>query len=160
MNFEIRPVTIAEKSWVMEVVRGWGADFIVSRGRKVYPTEIDGFYAITHDGDKIGLATYEITGDQCELVTLDAFQKFSGIGTLLLERVVLAAREAGCQRLWLITLNDNLDAIRFYHRRGLSLAAIHIRAIDDSRRIKPTIPEIGQYGIPIRDEIEFKMMLR
>lgn len=28
-----------------------------------------------------------------------------------------------------------------------------------SRKLKPSIPEIGNYGIPIRDEIELEMKL-
>ncbi len=68
----------------------------------------------------------------------------------------LAARH-GCARLWLITTNDNVDALRFYQRRGFELAALHRRAVDESRsRLKPEIPVAGAYGIPIRDEIELE----
>lgn len=159
MEIVIKTVTEVEKDWVMKIVRGWGADFIVSRGRKVYPTDVGGFYAESQSEKKLGLATYEIIDDQCELVTLDAFEQFSGVGTLLLDSVAQAAHKAGCKRLWLITTNDNLDAIRFYQKRQMTIAAVHVGAIDESRKIKPTIPEFGQYRIPIRDEIEFEMML-
>lgn len=159
MNYSILPVTEADKDWVLEVVRGWGADFVITRGRKVYPMEIEGFYAVDDSGKKVGLVTFEIIGDQCEMVTLDAFEKFSGVGTALAERVRQTAATRGCKRLWLITTNDNLDAIRFYQRRGFTIAAIHVNALAESRGIKPSIPEIGQYGIPLRDEIEFEMIL-
>lgn len=159
MEFTIRPVVESDKGWVLDIARGWGADFIVTRGRRVFPAEIDGFYAVTDDGTKVGLVTYEIIGDQCEVVTLDAFEKYHGIGTALLEAARKDAVLRGCQRLWLITLNDNLDAIRFYQRRGMTIAAIHKNALEFSRKIKPTIAEIGQYGIPLRDEIEFEMIL-
>lgn len=159
MEIIIRVVTSDDHDWLLEVVRGWGADFIVTRGRKVYPTEIGGFIAENRDGQKVGLATYEIVGDQCEMVTLDAFEKFSGIGTKLTDAVVRAARNAGCRRLWLMTTNDNLDAIRFYQRRSFTLAAVHINALAESRRLKQAIPEIGQHGIPMRDEIEFELIL-
>jgi hypothetical protein len=67
------------------------------------------------------------------------------------------ARRAGCSRFWLITTNDNVDALRFYQRRGFRLAALHSGAVDDSRaRLKPEIPEVGDHGIPIRDEIELE----
>jgi hypothetical protein len=29
-------------------------------------------------------------------------------------------------------------------------------AVDDARRIKPSITAIGEYGIPLRDEIELE----
>lgn len=159
MSFKINRVTEKDKEWVFEVIRRWGADFIVSRGRKVYPTEIDGFYAEDNNGNRVGLITYEIINNQCEVVTLDAFEKLSGIGTALVERVKEEVKQNGCRRLWLITLNDNLDAIRFYQRRGMTIAAIHLNAMEVSRKIKPSIPMIGRYGIPIRDEIEFEMIL-
>jgi hypothetical protein len=56
-----------------------------------------------------------------------------------------------------ITTNDNLDALRFYQRRGFRLAALHRGAVDDSRaRLKPQIPPIGDHGIKLRDELELE----
>ena len=159
MAFKIKKVTGQDKDWVLKIVQSWGADFIVTRGRKVYPTEIDAYYVEDSKGDRIGLITYEIIGDQCEVVTLDAFSKFSGVGTALLNKVKDEVTKLGCKRLWLVTLNDNLDAIRFYQKRGMTISAIHLNALEESRRIKPAIAKIGQYGIPLRDEIEFEMML-
>jgi N-acetylglutamate synthase-like GNAT family acetyltransferase len=159
MSIEVRAAEASDRGWMLEVVRGWGADFVITRGRKVYPADLPGFIAEDPKGKKIGLLTYEIVGDQCEIVTLDAFEQFSGIGSALMSRAADTARSAGCKRLWLITTNDNLDAVRFYQRRGMTIAAVHIGAIEQSRRLKPSIPEVGSYGIPIRDEIEFEMML-
>jgi ribosomal protein S18 acetylase RimI-like enzyme len=65
-----------------------------------------------------------------------------------------AAAERGCRRLWVLTTNDNVDALRFYQRRGFRLAELHPGAVDDSRaRLKPEIPEAGEHGIPLRDEL-------
>ncbi|HWR82435.1 MAG TPA: GNAT family N-acetyltransferase [Candidatus Deferrimicrobium sp.] len=155
----LRPITAADREWIIEFLRGGGADFIVTRGRKVYPAQIDGFCAFDDGDQRVGLITYEIISNQCEIVTLDALHKFSGIGTALIEAVRDTAIARGCQRLWLITTNDNLDAIRFYQRRGFTIAAAHINALAYSRQLKPSIPEIGLFGIPLRDEIEFEMML-
>ena len=67
---------------------------------------------------------------------------------------------SACRRLWLITTNDNLDALRFYQRRGLRLAALRPGAVDESRAaLKPSIAEVGEYGIPIRDEIVLEKAL-
>jgi len=82
------------------------------------------------------------------------------VGTALLEAVERLARAAGCEHLWLVTTNDNIDAIRFYQRRGFRIAAVNADAVTESRRkLKPGIPEIGAYNIPIRDEIEFEKHL-
>jgi ribosomal protein S18 acetylase RimI-like enzyme len=159
VTFTVRPVSEADRDWVLEVVRGWGADFVITRGRKVYPAEIDAFLAVDASGRRLGLVTYELSGDECEIVTLDALERFRGIGTALVEAVKEDGRVRGCRRLWLITTNDNLEAIRFYQRRGFTLAAVHANALEVSRRLKPSIPRVGQYGIPLRDEIELEMFL-
>ncbi len=159
MDVRIRELTAADSQWVLEVVRSWGADFVVSRGRKLFPADLDALVAADREGEKVGLATYEIIGEQCELVTLDAFRKFMGIGTRLLQAVSETARRRGCRRLWLITTNDNLDAIRFYQRRNMTIAAIHVGALSQSRKLKPSIPLVGMNQIPLRDEIEFEMIL-
>ena len=86
---------------------------------------------------------------------LDSLVARQGVGTALLAAVQRAAREMTCTRLWLITTNDNVDAIRFYQRRGFVLSSIHPDALAESRKIKPQIPQIGNYGIPIRDELVF-----
>jgi N-acetylglutamate synthase-like GNAT family acetyltransferase len=160
MSLKIRRATIEDRPWVLEIVQGWGADFVVTRGRKAYPADVDAFIACDEHGERIGLATYEIIGGQCEVVTLDALTKFQGVGSALMNAVIDDARARGCIRIWLITTNDNLDAIRFYQRRGFVISAVHCDAIAESRKMKPSIAEIGNYGIPIRDEIEFEMALQ
>jgi ribosomal protein S18 acetylase RimI-like enzyme len=107
----------------------------------------------------VGLATFEFANAECELVTLDAFHAGKGIGSALLGQVTQEAAKQGCRRLWLITTNDNLNAIRFYQRRGLRLVAVHRGAADEARRIKPTIPLIGDHGIRVHDELELELQL-
>ena len=54
----------------------------------------------------------------------------------------------------------NLETIRFYQRRGFSLAGVRVGAIDEYRRtLKPEIPTLGNDEIPIRDEFEFEMLM-
>jgi hypothetical protein len=77
---------------------------------------------------------------------------------------VAAARSVAaahaCRRIWVLTTNDNVDALRFYQRRGFRLGALRPGAVDEARRTrKPEIPEIGDHGIPLRDEIELELLL-
>ena len=63
---------------------------------------------------------------------------------------VEVARRVGCTQVWLTTTNDNLDALRFYQRRGFRLARIRPGAMDAARAsLKPEIPEVGSHGIPM-----------
>jgi len=104
------------------------------------------------------LITYNIKVSQCEIVTLNSLVEKQGIGSGLIETVRKKASALGCKRLWLITTNDNIDAIKFYKKRGFKVAAIHKNAVNESRRLKPEIPLTGIDGVPICDEIEMELM--
>jgi GNAT superfamily N-acetyltransferase len=106
------------------------------------------------DGALLGVLTYVIDGTDCEVLTLHTAEQWRGVGTALVERVAALARERGCTRMFLITTNDDVDALRFYQRRGFKLAALHPGAVDRSRAtLKPAIPPVGDHGIPLRDEL-------
>jgi ribosomal protein S18 acetylase RimI-like enzyme len=154
----VRPLGEADREWAAGRLRDLWGEGVVSRGRLLDATELPGFVA-EEDGEPAGLLTYRIDGGGCEVVTINAFPKGAGAGTALIEAVAAAARDAGCRRVWLITTNDNLRALRFYQRRGFRLAALHRDALDRSRELKPSIPEIGLDGIPLRDELELELRL-
>ena len=138
------------------MVEHWGDEIVVAHGAIYRPAELPGFIA-DRDGEIVGLATYHIANEACEIVTLDSLQEGLGIGAALIEAVHDVAVRSGCRRLWLITTNDNTRALRFYQKRGFRLVAVRPGAIDAARRIKPGIPQIGNDGIPIRDELELEI---
>ena len=112
------------------------------------------------EGELSGVATYVVDGDACELLTLHAATRLTGIGSALLAAVQEIARDAGCSRLWVVTTNDNIGALRFYQRRGFRLVHIRPGAVDRSREmLKPEIPTTGEHDIPLRDELELEMRL-
>ena len=155
----IHSVTPTDKAWLTQFVMAqWGSEMVVAHGVTYYPADLPGFVARLAD-EVVGLVTYVMAEGACEIVTIDAIRPFQGIGTLLLAAVKAEAVQAGCRRLWLITTNDNLAALRFYQRRGFVLAALHRNALALSRQIKPQIPLIGMDGIPLRDELELEMAL-
>ena len=159
-GFSVRPLDQWDRDWVLDVVRGWGGtDYVVSRGRILRPADLPGFCAVSATDVPVGLAAYEVVDSHCQLVILEALTRLQGIGTALIDAVKQAAVDSGCGRLWLITTNDNLDALRFYQRRGFELVAVHRDLRETARRLKPSIPLVGEYGIPIRDEIELEMVL-
>ena len=128
-------------------------------GELVHPLDHPAFVAETPRGRLLAMLTYVPGQDwqQCEILTLHAGEQWHGTGTALIEAVRQLARQHGCSRLWVITTNDNVDALRFYQRRGFCLATVHCGAVDRSRAsLKPEIPSAGAYGIPLRDEIELE----
>ena len=143
---------------VSEIIKGWGSDILVSRGKIYRAEDLDGI--LVYDAGKIvGLGLYEIKNYECEIVLLETFIHNKGIGTQIIERIKETAKIKKCKRIWIITSNDNIDAIKFYQRRGFNISNIYINAMEESRRLKPEIPFMGNYGIPIRDEIEFEIQI-
>ena len=140
--------------------RAWHADFVVAHGERIRPIDLPGLVAL--EGDQIvGHAAYRMEGERCELVAIVAEPRRRGIGSLLLERVVQAARRAGAASLWLTTTNDNLDALRFYQRRGFRLVALRPRAVVEARRtLKADLPSTGSYGIDMCDELDLELTLQ
>ena len=155
----MRALTRADRVWAARLLaERWGAKEVVSHGRLLDASVLPGFAAF--DGDRpVGLATYVTEGDSCECVTLDSLAEGAGVGTRLLAAVAEAARAAGCQRLWLITTNDNFPALRFYQKRGFRLVAVHREALAESRKLKPSIPLAGRDSVPLRDELELELRL-
>jgi GNAT superfamily N-acetyltransferase len=96
--------------------------------------------------------------DALEVVTIDALTAHRGVRTALLTAARRRAEDLGCHRLWLITTNDNLAALRFHQRRGMRLTAVHVGAADAARQLK-AIPHIGENGIPKPDELELAIEL-
>lgn len=158
-QFKIRCLQEPDREWVRQfIVEHWFADNVIVHGKVYYPAELPGFSAAL-DGKVVGLVTYHIDQGSCELVSLDSLAPGQGIGTALIQAVREAALQQGCQRIWLITTNDNLNALRFYQKRGFYLSVLYPDAVTLSRKIKPGIPLYGEDGIPIRDEIELRMEL-
>ncbi len=148
-----------DRAWVRQRTELlFGGETVISRDIVHVPAELPGFIAV-EGSERVGLATFDIRGDRCELVTLDALCQWRGVGTALLEAVEKAACAAGCRILWVITTNDNLDALRFLQRRGFRITCIRCGGVDLIRQLKPGVPEIGHYGIPMRDEIELEKEL-
>jgi GNAT superfamily N-acetyltransferase len=111
------------------------------------------------DGSRQGLATYRRDEDRAELVSLDAVTSNAGVGTALLLALAEKLRGSGVRRLQVTTTNDNLAALRFYQKRGFRLSALRPAALEQARRLKPFIPEIGNDGVPIRDELDLLLEL-
>jgi ribosomal protein S18 acetylase RimI-like enzyme len=136
----------------------WGAEIVVVHDTIYRPHELPGFVAIV-EGRREGLLTYRMDGGDCEIVTLASRVEGRGVGTALIDSVIGEARRAEARRVWLITHNDNVDALRFYQRRGFRLVRVDQGAIDRARNLKPQIPEIGRDGIPMHDEVELELVV-
>lgn len=155
----VRPVQEGDRptvEWLTTQL--WGAPEVVVHDDVFYPAALPGFIA-ERAGRIAGLVTFDVRPGLLEIVTINALDPHTGIGTLLIEAVRAEAKHRGCHEITLTTTNDNIGALRFYQRRGFRLAALRPGAVDRSRLRKPEIPRTGDYGIPLRDEIDLSCVV-
>ena len=104
-------------------------------------------------GQFSGFLHYEIREGLCEVLSLASTVEGLGVGSALLKHLESFILKKGFDLIQLTTTNDNLHALGFYQRRGYTIKAVFPGQIQASRKLKPSIPMIGDNQIPIRDEI-------
>jgi GNAT superfamily N-acetyltransferase len=153
-DVSIRPVEENDRptvEWLTAQL--WGAAEVAVHDGIFYPATLPGFIA-ERAGRIARLVTFEVRHGILEIATINALDLYQGVGTMLVEAVRSEAKRLGCHQVRLTTTNDNISALRFYQRRGFRLAAVRPGAVDRTRQHKPEIPRTGDYGIPLRDEID------
>jgi ribosomal protein S18 acetylase RimI-like enzyme len=130
------------------------------RGELMDPLDGAGLVAELR-GQPVGLVTWVVGGPfstpheaEIRVLVVAKPARGRGLGGVLLEAAVKALATAGVERAWLVTTNDNVEALGFYQRRGWRLASLSVGAVDEARRVlKPAIAPRDATGIPIRDEL-------
>ena len=150
---------IDKKSLLDSFITNWGSPQMVISSGTYNCSELDGFVMLDDEMKIMGLITYYILKNECEIISLDSMEENKGIGTKLLEKVEVMAKTVECNKVKLVTTNDNLRALKFYQKRDYVLSNIYYNAVLAARKIKAEIPLIGDHGIPIRDEIELMKLI-
>ena len=150
---DIRPINPTDIPKIHQTVEAlWGSHIVIVHLERYNCDELPGFAAFI-DGDLAGFLHYELRDSVCEIMTLAALSEGQGVGTALIAAIETFATEHHCSHLQVATTNDNLHAIAFYQHRGFQIKEIIPGLIDLARELKPSIPLIGENGIPIQDEI-------
>ena len=144
------PMAGSPQNWVPCVIPSWGSGeameyvFINEENRK----EVTDF-----------IVEHWLSAEMVIRGAIVDLAKVDGIAVLEDKKIIAAARQKHCKKVIVITTNDNINAIRFYQKRGFDMVKLYHNALDASRRLKPQIPLIGENGIPLRHEIEFEYKL-
>jgi ribosomal protein S18 acetylase RimI-like enzyme len=157
----VRPARPDDAARIAAAALPWstpGATVVVAHDT-VYDTATLPRLLAVRGGQVAGVLAYTVDGDGLEIVSIEAAEPGTGAGTALLRASYELAAARGLARVWLVTTNDNLDALRFYQRRGMRLVAVDPGAVDRARRRKPTIPRTGAYGIDLHDELHLEHRL-
>ena len=130
-KFHITDIKTEDRTLVDSFIsENWGSLVLVTKSKIHNSVELPGFI-YKEDEKIIGLITYKIKNDDCEIVTLNSKLENKGLGTSLLNKVIDFSRKNSCKRIWLITTNDNTKVIRFYQKKGFEWNGFYKNAIKD-----------------------------
>ena len=154
LDVDIRPLAAADESAADEFLSEALGGRHQARLGEMHDVLVHPGFGAWSGGALVGVVTYT---DRSELaaVAVDVGHRGRGIGAQLVEAVVDALRAAGHHTVWLVTTNDNLDAMRLYQRHGFRLTELHRGGVDEARAVKPQIPLVGDHGIEMHDELVF-----
>jgi N-acetylglutamate synthase-like GNAT family acetyltransferase len=121
----IKKIDAKDRNQVIEFLqKEWGNTVIVLREGEIFDLKDEEGFVIFDNNKIIGLLTYRISQDRCEILSLDSKIENKGIGTALIENVKEYAKINNCSKLHVITTNDNLRTIGFYQKRGFHLVKL------------------------------------
>jgi len=157
----VRPLAPDDHDWASEALTAGLGGRLQTRRGELIDVLADAGYVASRDGERVGLLTWRPDGpDRVELSALLAIVPRAGVGTALVQALLERAAPSGSREIRVTTTNDNLAALAFYQRLGFRLVALRPGAVDVARRtIKPSIPEFGADGLPLRDELELGLAL-
>ena len=159
-TIEVRPAEPHDHQDVAALhQREWGGPHVVVHDTRYDLRTLPTLVAVDGAGGFAGALVHRLADDGLEVVSLAAAAPGLGAGTALLAAAEAVAVAAGADRLWLVTTNDNLAALRFYQRRGLRIVAVDAGAVDRAQQVKHTIPYVGTDDIPLHDELMLERRL-
>jgi ribosomal protein S18 acetylase RimI-like enzyme len=111
------------------------------------------------EGEGAGYAALRVVDEVAWIGLIESLRPRHGIGRALVASLKGAARASGCRTLRAITRNDHRGAQAFYEGLGFRVREVRPGAVNESRIVKPSIPLIGEDGIPMTDELEYEFDL-
>jgi crotonobetainyl-CoA:carnitine CoA-transferase CaiB-like acyl-CoA transferase len=143
--FEVRPLRDEDRAPAERLIDAVIGGRRQARLGEVHDVLAHGGVGAWVDGELAGVATQ--AGDELAALAVAVAHRGRGIGGALVDATTAS---------WLVTTNDNLDAIRLYQRHGFRLAEVHPGGVDRARALKPSIPLVGEHGIELHDELVFR----
>ena len=125
---ELKIATEQDKIEILEIIKRWGSEILVSKGNVYNAEDLDGILAYEDDVLK-GIALFYIKND-CEILLLETFEPGKGIGTLILEMIKKEAIEKGCKKIRLLTTNSNVESIKYFQKRGFKISNVYVNSVD------------------------------
>lgn len=107
----------------------WGSDEMIISTGTYQLSKLPGIAAY-EDGQILGLITYKTYEDHVEIISLDSFLQNKGIGSKLLKILEQTCEKKQITRITVITTNDNINALKFYQKRGYRIKQVLPNAVE------------------------------
>jgi N-acetylglutamate synthase-like GNAT family acetyltransferase len=157
-NITVREIKDTDKEWMKKIAtESFGSEIAVA-SKTFNVLNLPGFVCEI-DGKRGGFLTYHIAKRKLEIVSINSVIESKGVGSALIEKAKELAAGEKLKSVWLLTTNDNIKALKFYQKRGFRIIKVHRNAWDKVRKIKPYVPMVGDYGIPLKDALELEFRI-
>lgn len=146
--------SIEKDSIMAKIKTNWGSTSIVYSGM-VYDLNTLKGIALKNNDIIVSILFYQVINKELNIILLESFVKRKGFGRIILQKIKEISKGNKYKRIIVTTTNDNIDAIKFYQLNEFDIIEVKFNAVDLSRKIKPEIPSVGNYGIKIKHELIF-----
>jgi len=94
MDVKVRPLQESDREWAAGLLRDrWGSKLIATRGRVHQADRLPALLA-ERKGERLGLLTYTIVSEACEIVSLESLVEGQGVASALLQAVQNEAKKS------------------------------------------------------------------
>lgn len=138
--------------------KNWGDTSMVYAGELYDLGSLD-YIEEYHKSTFSGIITFFEKDHSIHIVSLDTVISGKGIGTSLLNRLIELAKKRHKKAIYVETTNDNCDALHFYQTHGFDIYELQLNEVAIQRKLKPCIPLVGCYRIPIKHVIKLVQYL-
>lgn len=154
----VRPYASGDVSWAVEVLEATGGRLRVRRGRVVDVAALPGLVGLRF-GQPSALLTLARHRDELELAVIAGAPFDDTVVSLLLSAAQTYA-SGSCRRIWAVCSNAEFDVQRVLQQNGFRMCTTRPGSIDAVRRRSPTGLASTLGGVPVRDEVEFDLLVR
>ena len=132
----------------------FGGPLQARRGELLDVLALPGFIA-QRDDRTIGLATYRLENDECEIAFIATLERHAGVGTALLNALLRAVSR--CDRIWLVDQRQPRSAPLLSAARLRPVSASSRRSRRGAQTAQTSDLDGRRVRIPLRDEIELEL---
>lgn len=154
----VRPYSSNDVSWALEVLEATGGRLRVRRGKVVDVAALPGLVGLRF-GQPSALLTFARHRDELELAVLAGAPFDDHVVSLLLS-AAQAYATGPCRRIWTICSNAEFDVQRVVQQHGFRMCTTRPGSMDAVRRRSAAELPAMLGGVPVRDEVEFDLLLR